>query len=74
MRFIFINMGFNVRPLEIQATFFVPLKQINKFKLNRIYNRNKIISFYKKKDNKNKYFKFIRVQKLNVIGLNTNYD
>ena len=49
-RFIFINLGYNLRPLEIQAAIARnQLKQINNFKINRKYNRNKIISLFNKK-------------------------
>ena len=49
-RFIFINYGFNLRPLEIQAAIaYQQLKKINEFKKNRTYNRNEIIKIFKKK-------------------------
>ena len=49
-RFIFINLGYNLRPLEIQAAIARnQLKQINSFKINRKYNRDQIIYLFNKK-------------------------
>ena len=63
-RFIFINLGYNLRPLEIQAAIARnQLKQINNFKINRKYNRNKIISLFNKKYKKNSYLSFVENSK-----------
>tara|TARA_B100000989_G_scaffold234490_1_gene181268 strand:+ start:3392 stop:4606 length:1215 start_codon:yes stop_codon:yes gene_type:complete len=59
-RFIFVNMGFNLRPLEIQAAIANnQLKQINNFKKNRTFNRKKIISIFNKYYKKNNFLQFI---------------
>ncbi len=59
-RFIFINYGFNLRPLEIQAAIArQQLKKINTFKMNRNFNRSKIIKFFKKKKVNNHKLQFI---------------
>ena len=63
-RFIFINMGFNLRPLDIQAAIANnQLKQINTFKKNRTFNRKKIISFYNKEFKEENYLTFVNNSK-----------
>ena len=53
-------MGFNLRPLEIQAAIANnQLKQINNFKRNRTFNRKKIISIFNKFYKKNNFLQFI---------------
>ena len=43
-RFIFINSGYNLRPTDVQAALAASqFKRKNVFKINREYNRNKII-------------------------------
>ena len=59
-RFIFVNYGFNVRPLEIQAAIAnQQLKKVNEFKRNRNYNRNQIIKIFKKNKINNNKLTFI---------------
>ena len=69
-RFIFINLGFNLRPLEIQSAIANnQLKSINKFKKNRKYNRQKIISYYKLKFKDKLFLEFID----NANGVDCNW-
>ena len=59
-RFIFTNLGFNLRPLEIQAAIANnQLKQIHNFKKNRNFNRDKIISKYNELFKNRNYLKFV---------------
>ncbi len=69
-RFIFTNMGFNLRPLDIQAAIANnQLKQIHDFKKNRTYNRNKIIQFYNKNFINENFLTFIN----NSINVDCNW-
>ncbi|WP_415284872.1 DegT/DnrJ/EryC1/StrS family aminotransferase [Candidatus Pelagibacter sp. Uisw_130] len=63
-RFIFINYGFNVRALEIQAAIaHQQLKKINFLKKNRIYNRSVIIKTFKNIKRNNHKIHFIESSK-----------
>ena len=58
-RFVFVNYGFNLRPLEIQAAIAnQQLKKINTLKKNRNFNRSQIIKLFKmyKKNNEKLIF------------------
>ena len=60
-RFIFINHGFNVRPLEIQAAIaHQQLKKINQLKKNRNYNRIKIIKYFNEAEINNHKIIFVK--------------
>jgi len=63
-RYIFINMGFNLRPTEIQASIARnQFDRLNKLKLVRSKNRSKIINSILR-DNRYKFqFSFIKVPK-----------
>ena len=62
--FNFINSGFNLRPLDLTAAIGLSqLKKLEKFKIQRIYNRNKIISRLKKSKNWKDQFIFIEPTK-----------
>lgn len=59
-RFIFINYGFNVRALEIQAAIaHQQLRKINILKKNRNFNRSQIIKLFLKNKKNNKKITFI---------------
>ena len=59
-RYLFVNLGFNLRPLDIQAAIANnQLKQVNIFKKNRTYNRSKIIEYYNKEFKEKNYISFI---------------
>ena len=59
-RYLFVNLGFNLRPLDIQAAIANnQLKQVNIFKKNRTYNRSKIIEYYNKEFKEKNYISFV---------------
>ncbi len=59
-RFIFVNYGFNVRALEIQAAIAQQqLKKIKTLKKNRNFNRAQIIKFFKKNKHNNHKLYFV---------------
>ena len=61
-RYIFVNSGFNVRPLDIQAAIALnQFKKLDKFKKIRIENRKKIINSLKKDSKWKNQFHFIDV-------------
>ena len=61
-RYIFVNSGFNVRPLDIQAAIALnQFKKLDKFKKTRIENRKKIIDSLKKDLRWKNQFHFIEV-------------
>ena len=63
-RFIFINYGFNVRALEIQAAIaHQQLKKINILKKNRNFNRSQIIKLFLGNKKNNKKITFIQEAK-----------
>ena len=62
-RFIFTNMGFNLRPTDIQAAMGLnQLKQINYFIKQRTLNRNLIIKKLKNSKNWKNQYKFLKVE------------
>ena len=59
-RFVFVNYGFNLRPLEIQAAIAnQQLKKINTLKKNRNFNRFQIIKLFKMYKRNNEKLIFI---------------
>ena len=63
-RYIFINSGFNLRPTDIQGAIgSSQFDKLNKFKKNRIENRQKIISNIIKDRRWKNQFHFFRVPK-----------
>jgi|TARA_B110000438_G_scaffold303573_1_gene365718 CDP-6-deoxy-D-xylo-4-hexulose-3-dehydrase len=62
--FNFINMGFNLRPLEISAGIASnQLKRLNKFSTVRNTNRNKILNALKRNEKWNNQFIFVKPKK-----------
>ena len=63
-KFNFINMGFNLRPLEVSAVIAKnQLKRLKKFSLIRSINRKKIIEKLKKHKNWNDQYQFVVPEK-----------
>ena len=63
-KFNFINMGFNLRPLEVSAVIAKnQLKRLKKFSLIRSINRKKIIEILKKHKNWNDQYQFVVPEK-----------
>jgi CDP-6-deoxy-D-xylo-4-hexulose-3-dehydrase len=61
-RYIFINSGFNLRPMDINASIAInQLKKLDKMIFIRTQNRNKIIKEIKKHKRWNNQFQFIEV-------------
>lgn len=61
-RFLFINSGFNLRPLDITAAIgHNQLKRIGKFIKIRNYNREKLINYLKQSKKWNNQFQFIKI-------------
>ena len=59
-KFNFVNSGFNLRPLDINAAIgYNQFKKLNKFKKNRAENRKKIISSLKNSKKWNGQFEFL---------------
>ena len=63
-KFNFINMGFNLRPLEVSAVIANnQLKRLKKFSLIRSINRKKIIEILKKHKNWDDQYQFVVPEK-----------
>ena len=63
-KFNFINMGFNLRPLEVSAVIAKnQLKRLKKFSLIRSINRKKIIEILQKHKNWNDQYQFVVPEK-----------
>ena len=61
-RFIFTNMGFNLRPTDVQAAIgFNQLKRLNQFSKNRKINRTKIIKALKESKKWKNQFSFLPI-------------
>tara|TARA_Y100000816_G_scaffold267153_1_gene228311 strand:- start:4963 stop:6135 length:1173 start_codon:yes stop_codon:yes gene_type:complete len=63
-KFNFINMGFNLRPLEVSAAIASnQLKRLNKFKIQRHKNREKIIQNLKRHRRWDNQYHFVKTEK-----------
>lgn len=63
-KFNFVNMGFNLRPLEVSAAIASnQLKRLNKFKIQRHKNREKIIENLKQNFNWDNQYHFVKIKK-----------
>ncbi len=60
-RFLFVNMGYNVRPMEIQAALgLCQLKKLNEMNSNRVFNQNALVNAIQSHKKWDHQFEFIK--------------